>query len=293
MKKNGWKLVLDLVMFLVLMLLFNKLSFGITFHEIAGLALFGAFLLHLILNADWIKCVTLRLFDPSLPARTRIGYLINALLLIAFFIIVISGMLISKTLFSFGGGRLAKTIHYFTSAVALVLMGIHVGLHFTCIKNALTKQIHLPRFLSLGLAGVLIFGVLGFGAYSLTTTNFTHWLTLPFIETQTGERAGSGQGRGGQQSGAPPQNGERPQNGKQFGNGKHLQEGAAPQNAQSREEFPEGNGPGGQNRVLDNLPGQEGNSLLLTFLNYLSICVSIAIVTAFLDRILKNERIRQ
>src|SRR5574344_975197 len=86
------KLLLDVVMLVVLMLLFNKRSLGMQFHEVAGLALLGAFAFHIALNYKWVIGVPRRLFARETPMKTRLGYIIDALLFIAFVLIGVSGM---------------------------------------------------------------------------------------------------------------------------------------------------------------------------------------------------------
>lgn len=78
---NYVKLSLDILMILVFALLFNTRVFsGLVFHEIAGLALGGVFIIHLLLNGKWIKKVTVNILNPKISLNTRIGYLVNVLL---------------------------------------------------------------------------------------------------------------------------------------------------------------------------------------------------------------------
>lgn len=63
MKKVTYvKFAIDIVMAVVFVLLFNKQVLGgMTFHEIAGLAIAVIFLTHVLLNAQWVKKVTLKI----------------------------------------------------------------------------------------------------------------------------------------------------------------------------------------------------------------------------------------
>ena len=69
---------LDLLMAVTFVLFFNKQVLGgLTFHEIAGLAIAVAFFTHVLLNWQWVKKVTVKLFDRRLPRRTKFGYFLN------------------------------------------------------------------------------------------------------------------------------------------------------------------------------------------------------------------------
>ncbi|HZK54952.1 MAG TPA: hypothetical protein VFC84_12255 [Desulfosporosinus sp.] len=81
---NYVKLSLDISMVLVFALLFNTRVFsGLVFHEIAGLALGGVFIIHLVLNGRWIKKVTVNLLSQKISLHIKIGYLVDVLLLLA------------------------------------------------------------------------------------------------------------------------------------------------------------------------------------------------------------------
>lgn len=177
------KLLFDAVMMILLSLMYHKMVICMAFHEIGGLFLIGLFILHLVINHKWIIGVSKRLFDKSLPAKTRIGYLVNFLLLISFFLIGISGIFISKVIFHFSFGMIWKMIHYSSAAMALVLIGIHIGLHLRSICSFIEKKINIPP--SVGkIFGVICLTVLFvFGIYSMKTTSFMQWISMPFAIT--------------------------------------------------------------------------------------------------------------
>lgn len=179
MKKNWSKLILDLIMLMMFLLLFNKRVLGMGFHEIAGLCVGAVVIVHLLLNGKWITQITGKLLDSKLPPRTRILYLLNILLLIAVGMIIFSGAMISKVVFSFNLPGPWKIIHYFCSAMAIILMGIHLGLHAKFLQGMgkkLIRKREIPRLLSF----LLCVGICTFGVYQLSTGSFSRWLTMPF-----------------------------------------------------------------------------------------------------------------
>lgn len=77
-----------------------------------------------------------------------------------------------------GGSGAWKTIHYFCSALALILVGVHVGLHSAFIRARL-RAIGIKR-IARWAAALLAVAAVGLGAYGLTQTSFTRWISMPF-----------------------------------------------------------------------------------------------------------------
>ena len=175
--KNYVKLALDILMSLTFVLLFNKMVLGgLAFHEIAGLGIGFAMFAHILLNLQWAKKVTLNLFDRKLPGNTRFGYLLNVLLLISMTFIILSGLLISKVVFPnlhIGNQSWFKIAHISFSYLTLILIGIHVGLHWQWIINHMKKifKVNSSKVTDI-IAKAAIALVLLFGGYQMYTTNF-------------------------------------------------------------------------------------------------------------------------
>jgi hypothetical protein len=213
MKKNIVKIILDIIMSVLLFLMYSKRVISISFHEIGGLIVCGLVLIHMGINRKWIVGVTKRLFDKSLPTKTKIGYVINSLLFISVTFIAISGIIISKSLFAgmFNGSAVWKSVHYFSSAIIIILAGIHIGLHWTFIKNMFVKALKLPSAVAKAMGIICLSIILIYGGYSLTTSSLTVWLRAPFSMSAIS--------KGGMpQKGDRPEKGERPEGyGKQKG----------------------------------------------------------------------------
>jgi hypothetical protein len=153
-----------------------------SFHEIGGLIVCGLFLIHKGLNWKWIKAATKKLFDKTLPFKTRAGYIVNVLLLVTMTFIALSGVMISKTLFRgmSGGGMFWRSGHYFAAAVGLVLVGIHIGLHWSFIKNMFSRILKIPRLIAKPIGIICLVIILSYGVYSSVSTNFANWISGPF-----------------------------------------------------------------------------------------------------------------
>lgn len=175
--KRIGKLVLDAVMLVLLVLMFRKQAVSLAFHEIGGLALIALFILHHLLNGKWIAAVTKRLFSKETGGLARASYLVDALLLLAFLAVGVTGVLMSEVVFRFHAAGNVKTLHYFASALSVVLMGVHLGLHADYIFGKLLKK-GGNKIAKAALAVVLTAAV-AFGGYSLFTSSFVSFLTAP------------------------------------------------------------------------------------------------------------------
>lgn len=181
--KNSVKITLDIIMIFIVALLYQKRVISLQFHEIAGLGVFFLFIIHLLFNWKWISHVSKRLLERDLPAKTKFGYFINVLLLISWALVGISGIFISKVVFHFNFGMIWKTVHYTSAAVSLILVGVHIGLHWAFIKGVLIKSTAWMKGVAKPVGTVCLLIAFLFGAYSINTTSFLQWLALPFATT--------------------------------------------------------------------------------------------------------------
>ncbi|MDO4548535.1 MAG: DUF4405 domain-containing protein [Clostridia bacterium] len=216
MNKKAVKGILDIILVVTLALMYSKNVISMAFHEIGGLALCGLFLIHKGLNWDWIKAVGRKFTGSGLSCRTRLMMILDIALLVSFLLIAISGLCISKVVinnmedmpaesaitqtasneeaatgeaeqmtdFPAQGGRnnAWKTIHYFCSALALLIVGVHAGLHSKFIAARL-RSVGIKE-LSRPACAVMLVIALGLGVYGITQTSFTSWLSMPFRTTQ-------------------------------------------------------------------------------------------------------------
>lgn len=190
MKKNIIKIILDVIMTVILVLLFNSHVFAMTFHEVAGLFIGSLFVIHCLLNKKWIAAITTKFFSKSLAPRIRFGYIIDLLLVISFLFIIISGIRTSQVLFPMladGKDSPWRNVHHFFAAVSIILVGIHLGLHWDFVSNMFKKMLRIPQKVSKPLSIALLTAALAFGVYSIATSSFTGWLTAPFTSAVKSE----------------------------------------------------------------------------------------------------------
>lgn len=184
-QKNGkiyGKLLLDLIMLLLLALMYRKNAIGMHFHETGGLVLCGLFLMHKLLNWRWIRAVTGGVFRKQ--GKASLQWVVDVLLLVSMTAVLITGLLISKTLpTAIQGARGLQVWHYFAAAAALVLCGIHLGLHGALLRNRLWNRIPLPEKVRKAMGIGLLCVVLCFGSYSLLSSGFLSNFSRPFLNT--------------------------------------------------------------------------------------------------------------
>ena len=199
------KLILDILMFVTLMLLYSKNVISLTFHELTGLIVLFVMLFHVLINGKWVCAVTKKMFDKSFSVRTKVLWVMDFLLLICTLAMLVTSFLISKALLPnfLSGHNSLIPFHFFFAALLVILLGIHVGLHFKYIANVISKKKKQRKATKITaiIAAVLIAVA---GIYSISTTSYMRWIKAPFSTTQIqGHGPGNGQRQGGGQHGKP------------------------------------------------------------------------------------------
>jgi len=211
LNKNVMRIILDVVMVTLLVLMYEKYAVNIRFHEVGGLIACGLFITHNVLNRTWISGITKRIFRRPLAARVRLNYALAVILLVTMTFIAVSGIMISRIVLVnvYGDYSFWRPAHFFAAALALVLVGIHVGLHWSFIRTMFARLFKVPRVVARPLVAAFLVAAVTFGAYSMVTSEFVGWLAEPFT-SEDGLGVGGGQGKqnrgagggGGQDAGA-------------------------------------------------------------------------------------------
>lgn len=138
MKKT--RLLIDFSMMILLLMLMAYSLIGETLHEIIGTLIFVLFIAHHIINRKWTSALFKGKYKPVRVFQT----VINALLFIVMILQPISGILLSKHLFTFLPmlkiTAQARKVHMLLSYWGFALMSIHAGTHLPPILNKLKKQ---------------------------------------------------------------------------------------------------------------------------------------------------------
>lgn len=276
--KRMFKIILDIVMLVLLVLMFKKNAISMSFHEIGGLALIGLFIIHNLVNGKWLKAVFGKYFSKGINIRTRIVAIVDLLLAIDFILIGISGVFISKVVFDFSimGGSW-KTVHYFCAAVSIVLMGVHLGLHWGFIKNAFGKLRYRKAAKAIG--SVVLIAAIANGVYSTVSTSFTQWLAMPFsVSTEAGNMEG---GETGQQAKISDESGVE-----------NSIDSITSATSTSESNNTGENGRGLAGGMHQNDGGISVSNIFSTISSYLSVIVLFAFITVLLSNLIIGMRRR-
>jgi hypothetical protein len=150
-KQNITKLLLDLGAFTALLVVSAPHFTGQAVHEWLGIALSGVIVVHLLINWNWIIEITSRLFSRNSKGQ-RFKYALNWALFASGVMIMLSGLMISKTVVPFFGLTLPqnvswKELHELSTNITMILMGLHVAVHWSWITG-MFRRLFAPRLAS-------------------------------------------------------------------------------------------------------------------------------------------------
>ena len=148
--KNIHKYILDLIMTIIMVLLMRTFFTGLLLHEALGIAVFLMVILHQIFNWKCTKGLLKCLFKKDIKLSTRIGVIIDITLVFVIAGIIITGIIISKVIFGFDLNAdlvlAASGLHHSLGYIALILISIHLGLHWSSIMAFFRKIFNLKTF---------------------------------------------------------------------------------------------------------------------------------------------------
>ncbi|MGG7142050.1 DUF4405 domain-containing protein [Clostridium nigeriense] len=174
--KLRFKMIIDVLLTISLLLQMAYILIGEALHEWLGTIMFILFIFHLILNRNWIKAIykgkysLLRIFQT----------VINILIFICMLSLMISGIMMSRYVFSFlpihGGMSFARSLHMLSSYWGFLLMSIHVGLHWNMIISMFRKKkVQLSEVYNYFLQGIAII-IFIYGIYCFAENEIISYL---------------------------------------------------------------------------------------------------------------------
>ena len=138
-KKNN-RIIVNTAMTVLLPMLMAYSLIGEQFHEAIGTLLFVLFILHQALNRRWYHA----LFKGKYSARRFFQVALDAALLLSMILQSVSGILLSKYLYSSlpisGVSAVSREIHLVFAYWEFVLMCIHAGTHLAAPVRRLRKR---------------------------------------------------------------------------------------------------------------------------------------------------------
>ena len=148
-------------------------------HEIFGTVLFALLGWHLALNRTWFRNLLRGRYDT----RRTITLVLHLLLIASMLVLLITSVVISKSAFEFlpiPDRIYLRDVHWFAAYWVVVIVGLHLGLHWTRVMAMVRTTLRLSPGNSAGTL-VLRFAaaiMAGFGVWSFTVLSV--WAKLTF-----------------------------------------------------------------------------------------------------------------
>jgi hypothetical protein len=138
--KTTTRLILDVSLLVGYLIVQNLPATGIPIHEWLSVVVTFGILVHLIFQWDWTVRVVSRFFK-KLASLSRFNLFVDILLMISFVAVMLSGFMVSQSVLPLFGiaipfGPTWRIIHSLCADVALVALGVHVGLHWRWLWSA-------------------------------------------------------------------------------------------------------------------------------------------------------------
>lgn len=148
LNRNKVNLLIDSTIFIAFLVAMAPRFSGIAIHEWLSIAFGAAIITHLLLHWQWIVGVARRFFSVA-RWSARLNYLLNTLLFVDMTIVIFSGLLISEAALPLLGiqtvrGGIWRQLHDLSANLAVVLLGLHIALHWSWIVNAVKRYLIAP-----------------------------------------------------------------------------------------------------------------------------------------------------
>ena len=150
--RNKTVLTIDFAIFVAFLVAMAPRFSGIAIHEWLSIAFGAAIVTHLLLNWSWIVEVTRRFFGKA-RWSARVNYVLNTLLFVDMTLIIFTGLMISEAALPLLGiqashGGAWRRLHDLTANLGVLLIGLHLALHWHWIVNATKRLVGAPRRVS-------------------------------------------------------------------------------------------------------------------------------------------------
>lgn len=177
-KKLICKITVDILMLAAMPVLMTYMMAGEELHEWLGTGIFVLFILHHVLNFQWIK----NLFRGKYTISRIVKTTVNVLILLMIIGQAYSGIVLSRYVFSdldiHASRANARSIHMFCSYWGFVLMSLHFGFHWDMFLGIARKFIKKKFVLITAMLRVLAVGIAGYGIYAFQKRQMGLYMTM-------------------------------------------------------------------------------------------------------------------
>lgn len=198
-------------------------------------------------------------------------------------LIILSGVFISKTIFTniHSENQIWKIIHIGVSNLTLVLIGIHIGLHWTWVINMSKKvfKFNLKEKISKVISIFLVIAILILGSYNIYSKGF---IQKSFMLFTVALNSNYGDSNGMQKPEGIPNSNKNAIPKGELSEGKGKKDKIANEDA---EKFKN------NNEKMPNGKSMKKTSVFVLIINYASICGVFTIITYYIDKLLKKKKL--
>lgn len=150
-------------------------------HEIFGTALFIVLARHIDFNRAWFA----KLFERRYDLRRSIIVALHVTLAVSTLVVLVTGIVISKSVFSLlpiPDSVPTRDIHWFAAYWMLVIVGVHIGIHWARVMALVRSKLRLsrPNAVRTLMLRLISIAACAFGLWSLPVLNVWTKLTFNF-----------------------------------------------------------------------------------------------------------------
>lgn len=158
------RLLLDLIAAGLLLAALAYYWLDNTAHELIGAGMFLLLIVHNLFNRRWYGAIA-----KAREPRKLIDVMLTLSLLAAMLVLLLTSVMISRTVFSFlqlGGGFTARQVHLFAAYWTLAFVAIHIGLRWQRVMLAVRSTLRITGYsavrtaaLRLAAAAIAVYGL--------------------------------------------------------------------------------------------------------------------------------------
>lgn len=136
-------LLLDFMLLITFLMIMSPSLTGVSWHEWLAIGLTAAIILHLLLHWEWIVRVGATFFRKIFH-HSRLKFVVDVLLFVAFTLTMTSGLLISRSVLPTLGiqstrSPLWRGLHDLTANLTLSLVGLHFALNWEWVVGTFRR----------------------------------------------------------------------------------------------------------------------------------------------------------
>ena len=173
MRSKNFRIVVDVMLIIALLLSMAYLLIGIDNHEIVGTVFFLLFAVHIVLNRKWFSGIFKGKYSGMRIFRT----VLNLAMLVMMLGLMASGLIFATYTPSFiktaGSVDIARTLHLLTSYWCFVLLSVHLGVNLNAIAGAVKiKAVYREVFRFISIIAAC------YGVFALMKQNLLSYMFL-------------------------------------------------------------------------------------------------------------------